>query len=218
MGRASSDAAPSARPFWSAPEHHGSALSAPRRACEATTAQLGESRKAREQLQEAADAAAENEALALRQQSEWRAMFKQASAREEALLEELKASCPPTLFAGLAWPVCPPCALIAAQAEKSARARLETMLGGLHERLRKQARGPLAPFAPGARFPQCQAPSSTPDPFPRLLLTRRRTTSCPSDGGCAPTWRGTFSSRHPHRPHWPAPARSRRAPRSACSV
>jgi len=77
------------------------------------SAQLGESRKVRLQLQEAAEAATTNETTALRQQREWRAMFKQASEQEEALLEELKA-------------------------EKGARARLEALLGGLNERLHRQ--------------------------------------------------------------------------------
>ena len=77
------------------------------------SAQLGESRKARQQLQEAAEAAATNETTALRQQREWRAMFKQASEQEEALLEELRV-------------------------EKGARARLEALSSGLNERLRKQ--------------------------------------------------------------------------------
>ena len=48
------------------------------------SAQLGESRKAQDKLKEAAEVAVTNETTALRQQREWRAMFKQARPQQEA--------------------------------------------------------------------------------------------------------------------------------------
>tara|TARA_B110001452_G_C15231210_1_gene426484 strand:+ start:141 stop:1448 length:1308 start_codon:yes stop_codon:yes gene_type:complete len=86
-----------------------------KRASEESGARLDAVRAAQQQLQQQVDAAGDTEAEAMRQQSEWRAMFNQASAREAQLRAELQHS-------------------------KEHRARLEGMLGGVHEQMRKQER------------------------------------------------------------------------------
>lgn len=86
-----------------------------KRASENSGARLDAVRAAHVQLQQQVDAAGDTEAEAMRQQSEWRAMFNQASMREALLRAELQHS-------------------------KEHRARLEGMLGGVHEQMRKQER------------------------------------------------------------------------------